>query len=89
MKADYLEMDSLAAGVGQANGVGDQALKAVLSRMIGEQDKDLWVLLPYMYAASFVSSKTCAEAVFHPTIEGMKKILSLLSVPNSCVMLKK
>jgi hypothetical protein len=39
MKPEYLELDSLAMTLGLELGSADQALKAVLSKVIGEQDK--------------------------------------------------
>jgi hypothetical protein len=39
MKPEYLELDSLAMTLGLDLGSADQALKAVLCKVIGEQDK--------------------------------------------------
>lgn len=43
MKPDFLETDSLAMTLGLELGSADQALKAILCKIIGEQDK--YVLL--------------------------------------------
>jgi len=69
MKPEFLEMDALAFSVGLDVGTADQALKAILSKLIGEQDRALWKLLPFMYATSFICSKTWGEAQYHSTVE--------------------
>jgi hypothetical protein len=71
MKPEFLEMDALAFSVGLDVGTADQALKAILSKLIGEQDRALWKLLPFMYATSFICSKTWGEAQYHSTVEGL------------------
>jgi NCK-associated protein 1 len=86
MKPEYLELDSLAMTLGLELGSADQALKAVLSKVIGEQDKELWLLLPIIYAAAFVSSKTWAEAIFHPAIEGHANNVHTLSLAINALL---
>ncbi|KAL6050935.1 hypothetical protein QOT17_019527 [Balamuthia mandrillaris] len=69
MISEYLGCDALAAAVGLPLGTADQPLKAIISKVMGEQDKELWNLIPFMYAASFVTSKVWGEAVFRPFAE--------------------
>jgi len=108
MKAEFLETDSLAMTLGLRLGSADQALKAVLCKLIGEQDKyagqpksnkaygwpgdsilhrDLWSLLPVLYAVSFVSSKSWTEAVYHPSIDGYSNNVNTLSLCISALLI--
>jgi len=80
MKPEFLEMDALAHSIGLETGTADQSLKAVLSKLIGEQDKELWSLLPYIYAAAFVSSKTWGEAIYRSAVEAYANNAHTLSL---------
>jgi NCK-associated protein 1 len=80
LKPEFLEMDALALSVGLDAGTADQALKAVLSKLLGEQDKDLWQLLPFMYAAGFVSSKPWGEAIYRSAVEAYANNAHTLSL---------
>jgi NCK-associated protein 1 len=48
--------------------------------------RELWLLLPIIYAAAFVSSKTWSEAIFHPAIEGHANNVHTLSLAINALL---
>lgn len=87
MKPEFIEMDSLAASCGLDVGTADQALKGVLSKLVGEPDRSILKLLPYMYAASFLCSKVWGEAVYHSTIEAHSNNAHTMSLAINALLI--
>lgn len=68
MASDLVGMDSLSQDVGIDVGVADQALKTMLAQL-PSQDRQIWDLLPSMYAISFINSTYWKESTYNPIIE--------------------
>lgn len=68
MASELVGMDTIAQDAGIDVGVADQTFKVMLSQLPG-QDKEVWDLLPAIYAVSFITSTYWKESSYNPIIE--------------------
>ena len=74
MRPELLGLDALSTAAGVQLGSGDQALKALASRMISVEERAVWDQLPVLFAMIF-STKTVSESVWMPHIEAYQNNL--------------
>lgn len=79
MRPELLGLDVLSSAAGVPLGSGDQALKALASRLISVEERAVWEQLPVLFAMIF-SSKVVSESVWMPHIEAFQNNLHVAAM---------